>query len=150
MPNKLQTTQSHHIMKSIVISMLLCLPSVCQAEGSVSFATIKPILEQSPTLWKHLDKSFTFAGMGEGARLGRHWPLLGGAWVAPYSLLVASKDNPKIKFTLVVNCVTKYYTDRGEQVSKEAADFIQKAAKTEEILLNISLRPIDRVPDALK
>jgi hypothetical protein len=136
-------------MKSIVISVLLFLPSLCLAEGSVSFSTIKPILEQSPTLWKHLDKSFTFAGFGEGVRIGRHWPLLGGARVAPYSLLVVSKDNPKIKFTLVVNCVTRYYTDGGEQVSKEAADFIKKAAKTEEILLNVSLIPLDLEPDVL-
>lgn len=128
---------------SIIAVFTLCIQ--CHAGGSVSVEQIQKVLKTQPALAKHLNATLKFADGGGATRLGRHWPLLGGARIAPYTIEVTTKDSDQTRLELTVYCVQIYYDEDDKILPLKDGEItdaiIKKAARIVEKVTSVSLAP---------
>jgi hypothetical protein len=124
-----------------VIVLLFC--GNAFAGGSLPGKDVEKILQRDPKLWEFLSKTMDFSDTAWGVRCGKHWPLMGGARIAPYSIDVTPKGTKGAPFTLTVECEQRFFDKDNKEIPLENGeitdDIILRAARVEEKPLCVKL-----------
>lgn len=133
-------------MKTLLASSLLGLLALpAFAGGSLDTTEVLALLKKNKPLWDHLGPTLDFDRIAVGVRLGRHWPELGGARIAPYQILVKPKGPGEFTLELTVNCAQRFLDKNGKEIPLTDGgedDPVIAAFSVEETVTSVQLTPI--------
>jgi hypothetical protein len=120
--------------RSVILILILLLPSVGHAGGSVSWDEVKVILDQEPQIAKIVYSGLDCKTSGyTDYRIGGMFPL-GGKRLGPYQVQCRLKGTKTdYNLLLIVNTTYKMYDDTGKEAD------IDKATKVDERFVSIQI-----------
>jgi hypothetical protein len=130
----------------LVIALLCC--SNAFSGGSLPAKDVMEILQRNQSLWTFLSKTLDFSETAYGVRCGSHWPSMGGARIAPYTIAVTQKGMEKNQFLLTIECEQHFYDKNNKEIPLKDAqitdEIISRAVRVEEKPLFVTLCPDDK------
>lgn len=128
-------------MKNIFLVLAaICLGTVySSAGGSLDTKQVTDILKKDTVIWTQVLAPFELDTTAWGLRCGTHWPHLGGARIAPYTVLMRPKGAVEYSLLLTVECEQRFIDKNGKELAKDA-----NGSVTDEII-NQSVRVEEKV-----
>ncbi len=129
--------------------LLAMLAAGARAGGSLESEKVIALLKQNRALWACLGDTMEFAPVAAGVRCGNHWPYLGGARMAPYTLQARPKGEKEYSILVTVECEQRFFDETGYELPMKDGEItdeiIRKAARVGETAVSITLstRAID-------
>ncbi len=126
-------------MRPTLIALLLATPLSAFADGSCTWESLAPLLDQSPALRAHLESTFRIDETGVASRIGPHIPQLAGRRVAPFRFQARSEAlAAPVVFEIEIEAEWSLLDDAGQPVPlSEPA----RATQLRETLTGVRIRP---------
>ncbi len=122
--------------------------STAFAGGSLPTTDVMTILKRDHTLWSLLSTSLEFSETAYGARCGNHWPYMGGARIAPYTIAATQKGDENNRFILTIECEQRFFDKNNTEIPLKDGQItdqiISLAVRVEEVPLAVTLIPESR------
>ena len=131
---------------SKAIMLCVCIPSICNAGGTLDEREIHELLEQKPQLREFILQTFDMPkGAWAEVRLGSHFTHLGGKRLGPYTIRVTPKGSSSLSPVVITLCTSYQFLNRSGKVVKADSDEEFKATDVAEKLISVQLRQASEV-----